>query len=384
MGSHLNVLVVEAVPEEAQRAVEELDRRGFSVDFERVDTASAMRSALSRRSWDIIIADYSLPGLSALEALDLVRTRGLDTPVIVVSDAAGEEAAVAAMRAGAQDYVLKNDLLRLGPAVERELREVGDRQGRRQAEEALKVTSRELDEAQKGLLQSEKLAALGRLSSGVAHEVKNPLGIILGGIEFLEVKLARQEIEVKTALAKMKEAALRAANIIDSMLRFARPSELKLELVDPNELVREALSLFQYSITTQNVQMIAEFAPGRLRIMIDRNQMQQVLFNLLSNAVESMPQGGDIVVRVSKLARARGDSPEARVVIEIEDRGVGIAPEHMRRLFEPFFTTKQDRKGTGLGLSTAKTIVEHHQGDLIIASETGKGTRARILLPAAG
>ncbi len=380
MGKTLRILIVEDSQDDALLVVQELRRSGYEPSFERVDQGPALRAALGAGRWDVVIADYSMPHFSGLAAIAIVREAGFDVPVIVVSGAIGEETAVAAMRAGANDYVMKDRLARLGPAVERELRETEERRGRRVAEAALHKTEQELSEAQRELMQSEKLAALGRFSSGIAHEVKNPLGIILGGTEFLANRLAKSDEDVKTAITKVREAALRAASILDEMLKFARPSELKLQPMDPNEVVKDALSLFQYGIGSRKVELKTTFAPGSLRIRVDRNQIQQVLFNLLANAVEAVPDGGFVRTTVSEVPAGRSPLKKRSCAIEIADAGVGISRENLPRVFEPFFSTKRDTKGTGLGLSVARTIVDHHGGSLRMASTPGKGTTATITL----
>ena len=379
MSETLRILIVEDSEDDALLEMQELKRAGYSPVYERVDTREAMIAALPKNPWDIVIADYSMPNFSGLAAIQLVRELGLDLPVIIVSGAIGEETAVAAMKAGASDYVMKGNLVRLAPAIRRELRDVQERIDRRKAESALRRTEEELSEAQRSLVQSEKLAALGRFSSGIAHEVKNPLGIILGGIEFLEVKMKRSGEDTRTALQKMKEAAMRAADIVDQVLKFAKPSALRLALTDPVEMVKEALSLFQFSDKAKNVQVETSFCAEPLWLEIDKNQIQQVLFNLLSNAVDAMSDGGTIRVEVSRLDTAE----QGFCRIDVIDKGQGITSQDMGRIFEPFFTTKRDRKGTGLGLSLAKSIVEHHKGVLKLESEAGQGTRASVILPLA-
>lgn len=374
----IHVLIVEDSEDDSLLIVQELQRAGFEPIMRRVDGAAALNTALAA-DWDLVIADYNLPQFSGIEALKMVRRMRDDLPVIIVSGAIGEETAVAAMRAGANDYVMKDKLARLGPAVARELRDAEARRQWRRTERELERTSQELDEAQRELVQSEKLAAVGRFASGIAHEVKNPLGIVLGGVEYLDHALADAAPNVRTSLAKIKEGALRAADIVDRMLGFARPSEPKIEAASPDDLVQDALALFRVGIGALPIRIETSCAAKRVAVNVDRNQFQQVLLNLLVNAVEAMPAGGQITVSTRK----RESTPAGfRCIIEVADTGMGIAPAHMARVFEPFFSTKQDRKGTGLGLSIARAIVERHNGQLRIDSEPGKGTRAQVILPA--
>lgn len=376
------ILMVTDSDGEAAVLTREIQSSGLDVSAFRVDTPAALKESLARETWDIVVADYEAARFGGTDVVAQVHAFDPEMPVIVVSARGGEESAVAVMKAGATDYVTKSNIMRLGQVIRRELREEDDRRARRKAEEALRRTSEELTEAQRELVQAEKLAALGRFSSGVAHEVKNPLGIILGGVEFLELKLAEADSEVRTALAKIKEAALRAAAIVDQVLKFARPSPLDLETADVNEFVEETVDLFHLAVPTRRIEMEVSYAPGPLRVRVDKNQLQQVVFNLLVNAVDAMPGGGRIRVCVGEVSA--GDVfRDPSCVIEVADNGEGIPRKSMKKLFEPFFTTKRDRKGTGLGLFVARTIVERHGGVLKIESEPGRGTSAKVFLPAA-
>lgn len=247
--------------------------------------------------------------------------------------------------------------------------------------EDLWVSKINLEKAQAELVQVEKMAALGRFSSGIAHEVKNPLGIILGGVEYLERKLRALvggDSDVQETLRMMKESTLRADSIVRNLLQFARPADLKTEEVDPAELMKNAVAMIQYGASVKNIRIETRFETG-LRIFVDKNQMLQVLFNLVSNAVDAMQKRGVLTL----LTCRQGDlkAPAESCVMEVRDTGEGISKENMARLFEPFFTTKRDRKGTGLGLSTARTIVEKHNGRLTVESEPGIGTTVRVILP---
>lgn len=239
-----------------------------------------------------------------------------------------------------------------------------------------------LKKIQYTLIQFEKLSALGRFSSGIAHEVKNPLGIILGGIEFLEKKLVVADKDVKMAMKKIKEATLRADSVVRNLLRFAMPAEIKLEKVTPQDLINDTLALLRYRVSLINIHFLIEFSKEDIFIEIDKNQIQQVLFNLIINAVEAMSKGGQIKIKVYKTMLSEIFADKPACVIEIIDSGEGIPPDNIPKLFEPFFTTKRDKKGTGLGLSVSKMILENHKGTLTIDSEYKKGTTAKVILPA--
>ncbi len=246
----------------------------------------------------------------------------------------------------------------------------------------LKGVIDKLDTTQSQLIQSEKLAALGRFSSGIAHEIKNPLGIILGGVEFVEIKLSKVNGDIKTAIEKIKESIARADTIVHGLLKFSRPSELKIEIANPEDLIHDTLSLLKYRAHLHNIRIETQSPEDTLSVEVDKNQIQQVLFNILINATEAMPNGGKITVKTYK---GVSDNPfdKQSCSIEIADTGEGISKDNLSMVFEPFFTTKREKKGTGLGLSIAKMIVENHGGDLAIDSQENKGTQVKISLPLA-
>lgn len=264
---------------------------------------------------------------------------------------------------------------------------------RKKSDEALVAKMKELEETyeqlkdmQAKLVQSEKLAALGRFASGVAHEVKNPLAVLLGGLEYINAKLPEAEPEVREALVKVKEAVLRADMVMKDLLAFARPSKVVAEIVHPNELIRDAIifiELFKYKSDTSGINIRQELTDKDILVEVDKNQMQQALFNVLMNAIEAMPMTGDIFVRtyphVAPLPPDQREKPAC--VIEIKDTGSGISKEDMVKIFEPFFTTKRDKKGTGLGLAIVKSIIDENRGSINMQSEINKGTTVRIILP---
>ena len=252
----------------------------------------------------------------------------------------------------------------------------------------LEQACRQLQETQAQLVQSEKMAALGRFASGVAHEVKNPLAIILGGLEYLKAKISTMDPEVRETMAKMREAIMRADITVKDLLAFAKPSRLVTEAVHPNLLVHDACSfveLFKHKSDTADINVRQELMDREIYVDVDKNQMQQALFNILLNAIEAMPMSGDIIVKTyaAQASLPPGSVPKEACVIEVKDTGTGIAAEDLPKLFEPFFTKKGDRKGTGLGLSIVKSIVEKHKGTIAVESVPGNGTTVKILLPAA-
>ncbi|MFO8053189.1 MAG: ATP-binding protein [Candidatus Omnitrophota bacterium] len=258
---------------------------------------------------------------------------------------------------------------------------VGTEEERIYGNKILKQAYSKLKKAQGSLVQSEKLAALGRFSSGIAHEVKNPLGVVLGGVEFLERKINNPEKDVAIALKKVKDSTLRANNIVQNLLTFAKPSGRKSKTIDLKELIQETLSLLKYEVSLGKIKIINDVKESPKGIVGDKNQIQQVLFNLFLNAIEAMPGGGKIKVKTHKASASKGLKNKSSCIIKIIDNGEGISEENLAKVFEPFFTTKRDSKGTGLGLAMCKMIIENNEGRLRIESKPAKGTTAKVILP---
>jgi signal transduction histidine kinase len=380
MTTPLHVLILEDRPADALLMVHELRRAGFNPVWWRVET-EADYVAYLQAELDVILADYSLPQFNALRALQLLQACGKDTPFLIVSAMIGEELAVAAIKQGAADYLLKDRLARLGPAVARALQEVAERRAHQQAASAERDRAQELAQAlndlrqvQAQLLQSEKLAALGRLSAGIAHELNSPLQGLLG---LLTVYLGRVAPESREAdqLAKMCAACEHMATIVADLTAFARPASKERTVLELREVVEAILGFSAVHLRHQDIRVTTHFAEPLPPIYGNKSQLQQVLLNLLQNASDAIEGTGEIVIRVAAAP------PEVRV--QVSDSGVGMTPEHLTRIFEPFFTTKLPGQGTGLGLAVSLGIIEAHGATISVESTLGTGTTVTVRLPMA-
>jgi signal transduction histidine kinase len=224
---------------------------------------------------------------------------------------------------------------------------------------------------QQQLLTSEKLASIGLLSAGVAHEINTPLTGISSYIQMLQKKLT--DTHYAQILGKVEAQTDRVARIIKNLLAFARsPSDASFQRVDIKQSLEEILSLIDYKLRDMNIRLDLELAAVP-PIYAQGERLQQVFINIILNALDAMPKGGTLGIR---LALADGAA-----VIRISDTGTGIRPEHLSRIFDPFFTTKGVGKGTGLGLSISYAVVKEHDGRIEVRSEVGRGTTFTITLP---
>lgn len=277
---------------------------------------------------------------------------------------------------------------------ERELTRAAEAAARIERERVLELIGAyiKLEETQDMLVQAGKMAAVGQLASGVAHEVKNPLAIIIQGVNYLEKKLSPEQKDVFKILGIMKESVGRADNIIKSILDFSKITKLALRPEDINSILEDSLTLVKQGGSFEGIEVIKETKQDISKVLIDKNKMEQVFVNLFLNAVQAMPRGGKLIIRSyeTQLEDARrgigrrGEdyfgTGERVVMVEIEDTGIGISKEISGRIFDPFFTTKGPGGGTGLGLSITHNIIDMHRSLIDVQSQVGKGTKVIITL----
>ena len=234
---------------------------------------------------------------------------------------------------------------------------------------------------QEQLLQSEKLAALGELTSGVAHELNNPLATVVGYAELLALD-TQLPAGVKRKLATIHQEATRASHIVSNLLSYARRSSPEKSFVQLNDVIQAALEMRRYQLQTDNVRISTDLSDKAPAVWGDELQLQQVLLNIVNNAAQAITNWrGSGEIRI--WTRSATLSGRAATRIIIEDNGPGIAPEHLRRVFDPFFTTKPTGEGTGLGMSIALRIISNHEGLIWAESRLGHGARFIIELPGA-
>ena len=241
-------------------------------------------------------------------------------------------------------------------------------------EKKVEERTKELTEMQAHLIQSEKLASLGKLAAGIAHEINNPLGGVLIYSHLLLEDTDKNSPHYENLKKIVKETS-RCKDIVKGLLEFARPKEPEMSLVNINEIVERSLSIMERQALFQNIKIKKSYASNLPRIVVDSAQLQQVFVNIIINAAEAMNGNGILTLSTS----LNGDG--TFIEIKFSDTGHGIEEEDQKRLFEPFFTTKEVGKGTGLGLAISYSIIQKHQGTIDVKSEVGKGSTFNVRLP---
>jgi signal transduction histidine kinase len=382
MKGSLRVLIVEDSEYDAKLLIYELQRGGHDSLHERVETCEAMTDALDRQEWDLIIADYVMPHFSGLEALRLVKDRGLDIPFIIVSGRIGEDVAVEAMKAGAHDYLLKDNLTRLNSAIERELREAIVRRERKQAEQELAVT-------QQQLFQAQKMDAVGQVAAGMAHEINNRLTVVLGHLDLCLDRVAQKSALYQSLLTVQKNIRL-AGKLSNKLLLFGQKQLQFKTPINLNYNIREIRDMLKRRLVDENIDLHFCLSRNLWKVYADSPNMDQVVINLVLNARDAIAGGGSITIRTDNTYdinkhEAKESEPgkkERYVCFTISDTGDGMDESVLPHIFEPFFTTKQRGQGTGLGLSVVYGIVKSHEGWIDVSSRPGEGSTFKIFLPA--
>ncbi|HKO34910.1 MAG TPA: ATP-binding protein [Pyrinomonadaceae bacterium] len=380
------------------------------------ETAANAQEALDwlqRAPFALVITDMQMPGIGGVELLRKVNELYRDTAVIIVSGVDRTQRVIDAVRMGAYDYLLKPcDLDVLELCVERALERRTLLRNARKYKEDLEARNVELarrkadlERVQAQLVHSEKMASLGQLAAGVAHELNNPAGFILSNMSALPEYVRRLEKVLSTydaaslspvdseVVAAAKRAvdydhilgdlnsiatdsfsgAERIQGIVQNLRLFSRLDEAELKEVDVHEGIESTIRLLSRYYTSPSIALRRVY--GKLpRISCYAGQLNQVWVNLLVNAAQAIGQGsGEVSIKTS--------SQERTVAVSVSDTGSGIAPEHINRIFDPFFTTKPVGEGTGLGLSISHGIIARHGGSLSVESTVGRGTTFNIVLP---
>lgn len=374
----LKVLIVENSEDDAVLMLAHLRRNGYEPDFKIVETARDFGAALSSEPWHLILCDYMLPGFTGLDALRMCRSAGFDIPFILVSGSIGEERAVEALQASADDYIMKDHIQRLASAVERALREANIRREGLKAEAEILRLNGELRDRVELLSRSNR--ELEQFASAASHDLKEPLRTVTMYTQLLLRRRASQFNSDEIEFAGYIQSAVeRMRALIDGVLTYSRighESGGRLASADAAIAVSDALIALRGAIDESKAVVTVDILPT---VAIESVALTQVFQNLISNALKYRRTDEAPRIRIS------ADERDGRVRFVVSDNGMGISLAHYERIFILFRRLHGDEyPGIGLGLAVCKRIVEHYGGRIWPESEPGIGSKFYFtLLPRA-
>ena len=328
---------------------------------------------MATESPDVVVSDVKMPGMDGMELLKILKEKYPDVEVILLTGHACTADGVAGIKDGAFDYLCKpvefeHLLSKIGQACE----QVRLRKEKREEQEFKEKMAQQM-------IVTERLAALGTLATGVAHEINNPLAVIRESAGWMSMIVAKEpdmprKADIEKALDKIEKGVERAKRITHQLLGFVQKKDSALASVDLAELAEETVRLTAREAANKDVEIIEEIVENADTVVYsDPYQLRQVLLNLVSNAISAAQAEGKVTIRI------QGEKNLVR--ISVEDDGEGIPPENIKKIFEPFFTTKAPGKGTGLGLFVSRGIAERLGGKLKVESSVGQGAVFTVELP---
>ncbi len=366
----IKLLLIEDDETDALLVIRQLKKDGFEVDHVRVKTRPDMEAELDKGGWDIVISDYAMPGFSGQEALKIFKSRNLDIPFILVSGTVGEDLAVSIMKGGANDYMMKSALNRLGPAITRELEEMQVRIEKKQAQQELIIAK---------LAAEESSRVKSSLLANMSHEFRTPMNGILG---FTEILSSLMTDESQKGMANhILTSAKRLMRTLNSIMTFAQlDSGYSLNMVNVNlsSLLEHCVDGIREIAKQKQLAINCSIEKG-IFIQSDEHLLQTSLLNLIDNAVKFTNTGG-IAVFLKKEANASGD-----IFISIRDTGIGIPDEKREMIFEEFRQASEGYnrpyEGSGLGLAITRKSIHLLNCRLSVDSEVGRGSTFMLSIP---
>ncbi|HED01074.1 MAG TPA: hybrid sensor histidine kinase/response regulator [Proteobacteria bacterium] len=376
----VSILIIEDSPTDITIITRQLAKYGFDLDFA-TSGEDALKS-LQEKKYDMVVTDYSMPGMTGLDVLDRMKKEGYDMPTVIMTGAGSERLAVEAMKKGACDYLIKSTdpgWLEVFPSViQSNIEKYRLVKERRKIEEEKKQLAMRLQQAQ-------KMESIGTLAGGIAHDFNNLLMGIMGHISLMLLR-TDSDPQLFEHLKAIEDIVQKGSDLTKQLLGFARGGKYEVKLTDLNGLIEKTLELF--GRTKKEMRIHSKYQKGIWPVEVDRGQIEQVLLNLYVNAWEATPGGGEFFVETSNVVLDKNYikpfavRPGHYVKISVTDTGVGMDKATQKRIFEPFFTTKEMGRGAGLGLASAYGIIKNHGGMINVYSEIGHGTTFNVYLPA--
>jgi len=368
----IRLLIVDDEDAFRRTIVKRLKKRGISI--EEAGSGEECLSILEEKPMDVVVLDVKMPGMNGIEVLRHVKERYPKTEVILLTGHASTQDGVGGIKTGAFDYLskpieLEHLLGKIKQAHEKILRE----------EDKIKEAEFRAKMEQQ-MIATERLASLGTLAAGVAHEINNPLAIIKESAGWMKLILNKEEMagiprkgDFEMALGKIEKGVERARRITHQLLGSIKQTDSVCSEVNLEELLGETADLMHKEAGNKDIEISQQIDPAVGSIWTDPYKLRQVLINLLTNAVQATGSGGKVTITVEPV--------DEGAALTVSDTGQGIPQENLNKIFEPFFSTKPPGEGTGLGLFVTRSVVEKLGGEIVVESRLGQGASFRVQLP---
>ncbi len=368
----IRLLLVDDEDDFRQTLAKRLAKKG--IPPEQAENGEKALSILEKKEMDVVVLDVKMPGMDGIEVLRHIKKKHPRTEVIFLTGHAATQDGVDGIKTGAFDYLSKpiefehllSKIKQAYDKIEREEEKLREAEFRNKMEQQMVTT--------------ERLASLGTLAAGVAHEINNPLAIINESAGWLKLIISKEEMaqmprkrDFEMALNKIEKGVDRARRITHQLLGFAKKDDSVLAEVNLSELADEAVQLVNREAANKEIEIVQEMDPNTGTIWSDPYQLRQVLINLITNAIHATGNGGRITIMLEDV--------DGEINLTVKDSGQGIPKENLDKIFEPFFSTKSPGEGTGLGLSVTRGIIEKLCGTIQVKSRLGHGTSFCIRLP---
>ena len=406
------LLVIDDEEEIVKRLKKFLEKEGYEVAY--ALNGKEGLNIIENSKVDVVITDIRMDDMDGIEVLQRAKRLYQDIEGIMVTGFKEQELAIRSLRAGAIDYITKPvNLDELLFAVKKAIERINLNRNRLYRNRELKISSEivskmneelerrveqrtdELSETQALLFQTSKLATLGEMSAGLAHEINQPLGGISLVAKHLRKLMEREALsreEIESGLRDIESSVKRMSKVIQHIRTFARQDTLQFVELDVNETIDSALSLVGEQLRLHGIEVLRELSPALPRIAGEPYQLEQVWINLIANARDALAEkekqiadGRLQITNYNKsltISTTYNTEPEIpSVEVRFQDNGIGVSEEQKEKVFEPFFTTKEVGKATGLGLAISHGIIESHKGKIEMESKKNKGTTVRVILP---
>jgi len=371
--NEIHLLLVDDEAEFRGTLVKRFLRRG--IQTLQAESGEAGLKLLAEQSMDVVVLDVKMPGMDGIQTLHAIKDRCPETEVILLTGHTATRDGIEGIKSGAFDYLSKPIEFEHLLEKVRQAFEKKQRAEERQREAEYKVR------IEQQMIATERLAALGTLAAGVAHEINNPLAIINEAAGFLGLLIKKPELsaiprrmDFEKALDKIEKAVKRARKITHQLLDGVRRPDPVPTNVILDELVDETIQLVRREAADRDISVTRQTRKAPEAIWIDPEQVRQILINLLTNAIHATGRQGSITVCI--------DSDAAGIILAVSDTGKGIPKAHMQKIFEPFFSDKPPGEGTGLGLFVTRQILDKLGGTIEVSSRVGAGTTMTVRMPA--